>query len=200
MKYWINSAYGLFALGFALKFFHIPFNAVLMIVALLALVILYALGAMRKKIERVRVLAGFSATLWLTLLLSTTKFYPGTLVVLIAAVALTAITVVVATQKIQHGPLLPLIAPILVALLFYFMPSHKKYHLFNIRMNYEIDRDFYSWDKYSWFLYQNGKIEEAQVASEKALIIASEYADTEWIEFIEDHNRKIKQRSWDSYR
>jgi len=84
------------------------------------------------------------------------------------------------------------------------MPSHIKYYLINIKWNQEIETDYYSWDKYSWFLYQNEHYNEALEASNHSLKIANQYAklygETEFITIIDNHGKMIKNKTWNKYR
>ncbi|MDZ7650489.1 MAG: hypothetical protein U5K54_26950 [Cytophagales bacterium] len=62
-----------------------------------------------------------------------------------------------------------MILSILVTAIVYFIPSDVRYYIFNIKFNHEIETDYRTWDKYSWFLYINNKHAEAELASERAL-------------------------------
>ena len=77
------------------------------------------------------------------------------------------------------------------------MPSDIKYYLTSIKWNQEIKTDYYSWDKYSWFLYQNGHYEDALKASTHALNLANQNDDLKWIESITNHNSLIKNKKWE---
>ena len=172
MKNLLNVGSIIFFIGFFIKFFHIHYNAVVMLAGLFMLLVA-SLIAIIKKESVVNGWANLAATFWLALLLFTTKFYPFVPVVLTVALVVSIVG---------------------------FVTIDSKYHLMNVCWNYEIDTDFATWDKYSWFLYQNGKYEEALDASSRALRIASEVGDTEWENFIADHRSRIEQRSWTTFR
>lgn len=80
------------------------------------------------------------------------------------------------------------------------MPTHDRYKLLSINWNYEIETDYITWDKYSWFLYQNGEFHEALEVSNNARSIANQLGDSDWEEFIDMHNKAIEERNWQKYR
>jgi len=199
MKNLLNVGSIIFFIGFFIKFFHIHYNAVVMLAGLLILLVT-CLVAIIKKGSGTNGWANLAATFWLALLLFTIKFYPFATVVLTLAVVSTIISLIaIAKAKTWKTSVFPAICMAL-AITFYLMPADSKYHLMNVRWSYEIDTDFATWDKYSWFLYQSGKYEEALDASNTALRIASEVGDTEWGNFIADHRSRIEQRSWTTFR
>ena len=85
-----------------------------------------------------------------------------------------------------------MIISVSIALFFFFQPTHERYKLLSFNWNYEIETDYITWDRYSWFLYQNGEFDEATEASEKAKNIAEQVGDQDWVEFIEKHNKSIQ--------
>ncbi|WP_339815960.1 hypothetical protein [uncultured Imperialibacter sp.] len=199
MKNLLNVGSIIFFIGFFIKFFHIHYNAVVMLAGLFMLLVA-SLVAIVKKEGGVNGWAHLAATFWLALLLFTIKFYPFVTVVLTLTVASTIISLIaIAKAKTWKASVFPAICMVL-AITFYLTPADNKYRLMNVRWNYEIDTDFATWDKYSWFLYQSGKYEEALDASNTALRIASEAGDTEWGNFIADHRSRIEQRSWTTFR
>jgi hypothetical protein len=199
MKKVLVAGFAIFFIGFFIKFFHIHYNAVVMLAGLLILLVT-CLVAIIKKGSGTNGWANLAATFWLALLLFTVKFYPFVSVVLALAVVSSIVSVVtIVKTKTWKATAFPAIC-MLLAIIFYLTPADSKYHLMNVRWNYEIETDYFTWDKYSWFLYQNGKYEEALDASSTALRIASEVGDPEWENFIADHRNRIEQRSWTTFR
>jgi hypothetical protein len=199
MKKMLIAGFIIFFIGFFIKFFHIHYNAVVMLAGLFVLLVT-SMVAIIKKESGVNGWAHLAATFWLALLLFTIKFYPFVTVVLTVAVVASIVGfVTIVRTKTWKVSVFPAICMAL-AVTFYLTPADIKYHLMNVRWNYEIDKDFATWDKYSWFLYQNGKYEEALDASSTALRIASEVGDPEWENFIADHRNRIEQRSWTTFR
>jgi hypothetical protein len=199
MKKMLIAGFIIFFIGFFIKFFHIHYNAVVMLAGLFVLLVT-SMVAIIKKESGVNGWVHLAATFWLALLLFTIKFYPFVTVVLTVAVVASIVGfVTIVRTKTWKVSVFPAICMAL-AVTFYLTPADIKYHLMNVRWNYEIDKDFATWDKYSWFLYQNGKYEEALDASSTALRIASDVGDPEWENFIADHRNRIEQRSWTTFR
>jgi len=103
-----------------------------------------------------------------------------------------------------------------IALTFYFLFSiilsctHSDKIFYFIRLNTLINSesrksDYYSWDKYSWFLFKVGKTNEALDANRtatKALEYNLEktgYYDNQFLEMINDHKEKIQKKNWTTY-
>jgi hypothetical protein len=87
-----------------------------------------------------------------------------------------------------------------VALYFYFMRTDNRYYLLNVKWNYEIEYDFITLDKYSWFLYKNGEINKALEVSDQALEMARKSEQQEQVQIIEQHNQAIQNNDWKIYR
>lgn len=137
---------------------------------------------------------------WLLLLFVSVKFLPFGSIILVLASFLTIIGLFMAFKKNEFAKNLPPFIIIAVAILFYLMPTHTRYYIMNIKWNHEIETDYITWDKYSWFLYQNGQITEALSASEQAKKIASDLNDEDWLELIETHHQAIEHDNWSHFR
>ncbi len=189
--------YGIFLLGFLLKFFHIHYNAILMIVGLAGI---FAGGIISLSIKKTRSMLHLCIGGWLLVLLVSVKFFAFGTLFLIFAILLSLAGIIIAIKKDQWKRFLPLGIVIVIALVFYLMPTDQRYYLLNLRWSLEKNTDYISWDKYAWFLYQNGHVDSSAMASDKALEIALSSGNEKWIDFIEMHNESIKKRSWDTYR
>ena len=95
---------------------------------------------------------------------------------------------------------------ILITIFFRILPSHHTYNLTNIKFNYEIETDYFSWDKYSWFLYKEGKEDEAleanknaQSAVEKCLQNPKYGDENEYLNYIKEHRLAIENKNWLKY-
>ena len=199
MKKLVVFATVIFFLGLLLKLFHIHYNAVIMLIGLL-LMLVANIALLIGRDSGFNGWLGIASTCWLTLLLFTIKFYPFSDAVLTIAIIFSLAGVVTGLKRKDWKQLASLTLNLLLALGFYFTPSDSKYHLFNIRWNYEVATDFFSWDKYSWFLYKNQKYHEALEASAKALEIANQQNELEWSEMIKEHQEKIQARNWTTFR
>ena len=193
-------AYSLFTTGIVLKFLHLPKNAFVIMSGILLLLIVNCVKAINRKESYFNIYKGFATTVWLTLILFTLKFWPFTFYILIVAVVLTAIALAygVSDKKLKHTKLMG--ACLVISLIFYTMPSDIRYELISIEYNQEISKDFRSWDKFSWFLYQNGNYSDALIASKKALSIAKKQSQVDYVVFISNHQELIKTKNWESYR
>lgn len=90
-----------------------------------------------------------------------------------------------------------------------FTNSYKIYYFFNLNTvinGVARNTDYYSWDKYSWFLYIANKQEEAIVANENALKAAEEYLKStsdedvvQYLELIKQHKQKIQENNWTNF-
>jgi len=190
-KFWILF-YTLFLLGFGLKFFHIHYNALFMLLGAGCILISSIIYLFQKE-KRIEGLLHFSTGIWLVVLLISLKFFAfGFWAFILAIIISNVLLVVYYRNKMMHRLHLFFVAMVL-ALVFYFIPTDNRYYILNIKWNYEIESDYYTWDKYSWFLYQNGEYNEAEKASEKALKMARDANDPQMMEFIEMHQQAIKK-------
>lgn len=199
MKKLLIYSYCLYGLGFFVKFFHIHFNAVLMLVGLVGILI-GSLVLLFQKDERYRAALNFGAFGWLVALLITIKFFPFGLAAFILAIVLSILALVVFIRKQKPKAVWPLSLLAVITILFFNLPTDTRFYWLNVKWNYEIARDYGTLDKYSWFLYRNGKEEEAVRVSAQALEMAKANDEQEWVEFIEEHARRIQENDWNTYR
>ena len=193
-------AYGIFLIGLILKFFHFPKNTIIIMIGVLLMLLVNFITAFNKKYDKLHVINGFAITFWFILILFTVKFWPLDNQLLLITRLLTIISIVYSYKSKKLNELKLLFISCLLCLTFYMMPTDIRYHLISIKWNQEIETDYYSWDKYSWFLYQNGHYDEALKTSNHASEIANQYAniynEVEFVEIIANHNKNIKNRTW----
>ncbi|MEQ9169096.1 MAG: hypothetical protein RLO12_22750 [Fulvivirga sp.] len=199
MKKLMYLFYGLFFLGFALKFFHIHYTAIMMLIALGSLLIL-SIVAILKKQPKSSPFLHLTIWSWLVLLLIKIKFFPFGNYALMLACILTAIVLFSVYKTKVWKNLIPISFAMILALTFFLLPSDFSYYILDVKWNYEIESDFRTLDKYSWLLYQNGKTEEALTISNDALKIATQNEDEHWIDLIKNHNLAIREKNWRKYR
>jgi hypothetical protein len=192
-------AYSIFFLGFLLKFFHVHFNAIGMLIGLAGLLIA-SLALIFFKKDKFQALLHLTICCWLIFLFLTVKFLPFQFPALVAATFMSIALVVSAKSKQILSTIWPVGICLVVAMLFYLMPADERFKILSVNWNYEIETDYMTWDKYSWFLYQNEKYETALQVSEKARSIAKLLGDNTWVDFIEKHQLAIKNKSWETYR
>ena len=198
MKKLLLLSYFLYTTGIVLKLLHIPFNAVVMMVGLLLLLIA-CLGLASK--PQMRTLAVMHLTIWSWLLVFffSVKFYPLQMVVLILAIVISIGALWGMLRKRLWLQLIPTVGVMSVVLFVYVLPTDQRYYAFNIWKNRELSSDYRSWDKYAWFLYVNDRHTEALKASDKALQIVMEGNDQEWKRLIRKHNRELHSGHWKDY-
>jgi glucose-6-phosphate-specific signal transduction histidine kinase len=189
----------IFTTGFILKFFHVHYNAIIMMVGLFLMLIFTTISIFKKN-DNVNPLLAYAFTSWLLLLLFTVKYFPFANIILFVASLLTVVAIVVTLKKKLTGQKVMLALSIALSMAFYLTPTHTRYYLLNIKWNYEIDSDFITWDKYSWHLYNNQEYDESLKASNRAKQIVATSEMDEWILLVSEHNDKIKEKTWLKYR
>ena len=192
-------SYIIFSIGFVLKFLHIHYNAILMLAALALMLIVNVISLFNKQ-NRFNALIHFGVWTWLVVLLISIKFFNFANIALILAVAVSFLAFFMAYTNKKLIKLIPIIIVMIIALFFFNMPTDQKYYLLSIKWNSEIKTDYQSLDKYSWFLYQNNKYEEALDISNQAMDIAIKAENDEWTEFIIKHNKAIAKKNWKHFR
>ena len=199
----------IFLIGFGLKFIHAPFHTVIMLVGIISLlgIYLYFLFSKGKSVEYV--LSGLCAVSWLIFLLFVIKFFPFVYFSLALAVCLTLLWLIRKIKfKEKSGSITALnIAIIAFCSALYLIAPSTRYRIFNILYNKEIETDFQTWDKYSWFLYRSQKFNESYEASIKAQnallnfqLKHPEESLNVWQNQITQHQIKIREKNWSSYR
>jgi len=192
-------SYIIFSIGFILKFLHIHYNAILMLAALALMLIVNVISLFNKQ-KRFNALIHFGVWTWLVVLLISIKFFHFANIALILAVAVSVLAFFMAYTNKKLIKLIPIIVVMIIAIVFFNMPTDQRYYMLSIKWNSEIKTDYQSLDKYSWFLYQNSKYEEALDVSNQAMDIAIKAENDEWIDFIIKHNKAIAEKNWNNFR
>lgn len=187
-----------FLIGLVLKIFHVHYNAIIMLAAVFLMLVAAIAGGTGKKrgfplLFTIPFVAGTLALVFMI------KFYPGHLPVFYVAVAVLLGAIVVLLIKREWSPAFFLVPVSVILVWLHFTPAYKIYYLFNIRYNYEIETDYRSWDKYSWFLYRAGNMDEALKVSAYAIWVAKKSGQNEAQKAMENHHEKIMKRTWDHY-
>ena|SRR5688572_6181894 len=187
--------------GFVLKLFHLPMNTYVILMGLLLLLGFYLYAAVKKKKKRHKIIMGVSTCLVFLELLFNLKFYPFRLTVLIiTAISCVAVLVILLWQKkFFYINSVTWFFAILLSASFKFISNSEKYYVWNIRYNYQAETDYMSWDKYGWFLYQDGKREEALKACDNAEKILSDGRDENYHQLVRTHREKILAGNWEEF-
>jgi len=196
------AGYLLALIAFNLKLYHIHYHTWIILASILFLLALYFTLLIKKEIEKDSFFIGLSSVFFITWLLFLTKFFPLPTVPMALAISSLIVGLffkIANKSTLADGRQWINLLIVILCFIVYRMPNEKRYYLTAIRFNYEIDSDYQTWVKYSWFLYQAEKYDEAFAASEKALYIANQMRDEFWVEKIIDQQEKMKDRSWNKY-
>jgi len=168
----------------------------------IALLLIGTIGSIFSKEKSLnKTIYNLTSLFWLVSLLLTIKFLPFRLLGLSIALLFTTVSLILMVKSKENNWVKqPFFYTLLVGLTFYLLPTDVRYNLVSIQFSSEKEYDYRSWDKYSWFLYNNGHYNEAQNATEKALKMAKLQEDEYYIEFIEKHGQLIRNKSWKSFR
>lgn len=201
MKKFEIAGYSIFIIAVIIKLLHFPFNAWYIMAGLLVLLTGYIGNLLSKKLETEKALSGIATVAWLALFLFLTKFWPFWLVMFsIAVVALLVVTI----YRLKNKNAADLQAKILLAatmlsLAVFFTPPDLRYKIFNIKFHHDLSSDYITMDKYSWFLYQAGKFDEAEKFSNDAAESAKRNSDTAFMKIANTHLEKIRAKNWETF-
>lgn len=195
------AGYFLFIVGLVLKLLHIPLNAWIIMAALVILLVCYVAGLVSKKTPPEKALSGIAAVAWLTLFLFLAKFYPFHLgIFAIAILALAVALISRLKNKAEADPQAKiLLASMVLSLTVFFTPTDVRYKIFNIKFHHNLSNDYITMDKYSWFLYQAGKFNEAEKFSNDAAESAKRNNDTGFVKIANTHREKIRAKNWEAF-
>lgn len=199
MKNITRISYFIFFLGLVLKLLQLNFNTIIILIGLFGVLIGLLTSILRRE-KKEYVFVQLASFCWLTLVLFSVKFFPNALLVFGISVLSTVLAVFFILQSKKKAYLIQLFLFISVALGFYFTPTDKRYYFLSIQWNQFLETDFITFDKYSWFLYQNDKPEEALKASKRAKMLADKQEESEWSALIQDHRTAIENRNWTQYK
>lgn len=200
--------YSLFLTGLVLKLFRLPFHTVFILITLLTILIYYGYCLVQKKKEYFSTLTGLVTFTWLFYLLSILKFFSFQNVVGIITVCLSIalIFILVKNKKVVSANSKLCAVVICIVLFFKILPSHYTYYLFGIKYNYHLNTDYFTLDKYSWFLYNADKHEEAAEVNKQAQRALEESLknphgdEAEYSVLIKEHEALISNGTWEKYR
>lgn len=200
--------YSLYSIGIFLKLFRLPFHTIFILITLLIILTYYIYCLISKKKDLYTTLIGLSTALWLFYLLSILKFFPFQNIVGLVTVFLSSILffVLVKNKKIITTNSLFCAIIISITVFFKILPAHYTYYLFGIKFNYRIEKDYFTLDKYSWFLYNADKqVEAAEVnkQAQKAVEISlknpEQGDEAEYSILIKKHELEILNKNWEKY-
>lgn len=200
--------YSLYAFGIILKLFKLPMHTIFLLVILLITIIYYISCIIRKNKDIHSTLTGFLTVLWLFCLLAIFKHFSFLNTIWITSILASALLLLLLykNKMMLSGNSIFCFVIIVMTTFFRFLPPSNTYYLTNIKFNYEIETDYFSWDKYSWFLYKEGKENEAIQANKNAETAINQclqnpkYGDeNEYLSIIKGHQLAIQNKNWVKY-
>jgi hypothetical protein len=201
--------YSLLGVGFVLKLFKLPFHTVFILAILFVMLSYYLITFFRKKRDAISCFTGVVTFMWSFCLLARLKHFPFLNILFILSLAATGILIWVLLKRKHPFPynVRACATTLLITIVFICLPTHRVYYITNIMLNTDIESDYFSWDKYSWFLYNAGMEKEAELANENARVAVEsclkEGADGDEAEYaglIEKHKIEIIDKCWTKYR
>ncbi|MEN8248968.1 MAG: hypothetical protein ABFS32_08550 [Bacteroidota bacterium] len=199
----LNSAFLLFFLvhmvGFVFRFLKTPYHTIIMATGIIGILLTGIVYLLIK--ERGKAVYSFATFGWGLYLIAVVKFLPQTYF-LITAILLTGIAVIfiIKSKKVYLLHLVFAGFLFVSSTVLALTPQDNRYYLLNFTLSLHVDQDYRSWDKYSWFLYINGKKDEAKAANNKALEIVESSDNDAMKSLIRQHYELLKQDNWKSYR
>jgi hypothetical protein len=201
MKKFEIAGYGIFLVAVILKLFHFPFNAWCIMAGLLVLLIGYAGNLFSKQLTTERALGGIATVTWLVLFLFLAKFWPFWLWMFAIAVVVLVVVIIYRLKNKSDADLQTkiLVAAVTLSLAVFFTPPDQRYKIFNIKFHHDLSNDYITMDKYSWFLYQAGKFDEAEKFSNDAAESAKRNNDPGFAKVATAHREKIRAKNWETF-
>jgi hypothetical protein len=175
MKGLLYSSAIFFALAIIFRLYHLPFGSLLPIISCFLLLIFAVVNTFSKKqIGKLNAFGGWVLFAWTLYILfkyqywNMGPFFDGFSVFFLLVFVLTIWYFI---AKSKEWSKLVLVVSIL-GLVYSFVPAYVNCYFFEL--NEVINKDnnetnYASWDKYSWFLFQSGKNEEALEANQQAM-------------------------------
>jgi hypothetical protein len=205
-------ALSLLIVGLLFKFLHIHFNGLLLtlggILLFIHSIIFLANNFKMKLLECLGFLTFSTLSVYLIFRIQYWRFSQ---ILLLITILLTVIWLIVfiSSKSGFNAFRIFLIFYFLFSMVVAYTPAYKICYLinFNIVLNRtHKEYDYYSWDKYSWFLYGIGKQTEAIEANKKATVAAEKAIEAfnypearSYIEIIKHHKLLIETKNWKDY-
>lgn len=134
-------------------------------------------------------------------LFSVLKFWPTIIVVAFVILGLVLIYFRIKADKNISLP--SMVFPTIILLLvitFSAMSKSTRYYFVSIKYNMHSERDYWTWDKYAWFLNINGKQQDSLDALKKAEAIALKNRNTDALDMIHNQMARLDQANWKRFK
>ena len=201
-----------FLTGLTFKFLHIHFNGLLLSLGGLLLLIHSSIHLIKfAKSNLILSLNYLIFTLITVYLITRIQYWSFARIVFPITVLLSIIWLIIFLNKKVKFKLSHLLLILYFAffLIISYTPSYKIFYFVSLNKvlnSNHCKTDYYSWDKYSWFLYLRNKQTEAMEANKnakKALELSLKNKDPEAIRYkdrIELHEKLIQEKTWVDFR
>ncbi|MBL7965003.1 MAG: hypothetical protein JNM31_14310 [Flavobacteriales bacterium] len=189
-----------FCIGLVLKLLHLPYHTVVLLIVL-GVALGWCIVQLVRGKEQATAWAALAVWTWGAHLVALLKLFPfrSATLVLAAAITLAAIIMLVRRRPLATRPMQVLGGVFILAMLIMAVPTADRYHFTNLRFSLERDTDFISWDKYSFFLLREGRINEALAANDAAEEAAMKDQDEAAAELLRGRRGAIEQDAWERY-
>ena len=215
MKGILLSSVSFFLLAIIFRLFHWPFASILALFSFFLLIVFAIFNSIsKKKVWEIDVFGGWIINSWaLYILFKYMYWYAGPSIIgfnsmFLLVFSLTIIYLITSFTRKRNEISKAAIAVSLIGLIFSFIPSYSICYFFDLNevINKENNKtNYFSWDKYSWFLYIRGEKKRALDANQKAIkacenldklngLTYSEFKDIHLI--LMKHEKAIMEENW----
>lgn len=166
MKGLLISSTAIFLIAILFRLLHWPFSGILAILSIFLIFIFALVNSIRKKkVWKINVLGGWVIASWsLYILFKYMYWYAGPSIIgfnsmFLGTLILTTIYIITSITSNSKSISKIVVVTSLAGLIFSFVPSYSICYFFELNdvLNKDIkETNYYSWDKYSWFLYIGG--------------------------------------------
>ncbi len=212
MKKLLIAAWTIFIIGSVFRLMNLEGYSILSIIGTLLLLIHSLVFLIKNaKTDLPTSLVHLSYSFLTTYILLRLQYWPvGPPFFLIVLLLAISCFVLLFKRKIQFKfPQIFLVVYFIFSFVLSFTDTDKIYYFFHLNtvLNGESrNTNYYSWDKYSWFLYLSNKQDEAieanqkaQKAAEESLKVNQDKEDIQYLTLIKLHGQQIQNKSWTNY-
>jgi len=201
----------LFLVALLFRLLHYPGGGLLLVCSALLFLWLSARFALRQRRHAADILVAVAAALLTVTVYSRLQLLePPLPVFLVAAILLLAALVLLVFRAISFRPMYFVTACLCgLGAWLTFTPTSRIHYFFRLNATLHAESgktDYRSWDRYSWFLYGEGKHAEALKANASAWAAVTEAKKANmgtdayyFTKVVEGHERRIRENSWSSY-
>ena len=189
-----------FLIGLVLKLLHLPYHTVFLLLVL-AVGLIWVVQHLIRSTDKVSGWTALAVWGWAAHLVALLKLFPFRTFTLVLAFALTAIATYLVLKNRSWGSrsFKTLSGVFILVMLVMAQATSARFYVTNLAFSMERTTDFRSWDKYSFFLAQEGNTEGSLTANSAAIEAALVAPDEEAAEQLRQHRGSIERKTWDHY-